>query len=177
MLVLGVGLGMVMQVLILAVQNAVDFADLGVATSSSTFFRQMGGSFGVAVFGAVLASTVGDELARRLPPEALTASGGAGLDGLLDSPERIRALPPPIAEAVVEALAVGIHTVFLWAVPVLVAGFVLAWFLRELPLRETSHLAAAAAEAVALTEDEVALGLDAGTEPAEPPLPLHPERR
>lgn len=177
MLVLGVGLGMVMQVLILAVQNAVDFADLGVATSSSTFFRQMGGSFGVAVFGAVLANTVADELARRLPPEVLAAGGGSGLEGLLDSPEQIRALPPPIAEAVVDALAVGIHTVFLWAVPVLVAGFVLAWFLRELPLRETSHLAASAAEAVALTEDEVALGLDAGLEPAELPLPLRPEQR
>lgn len=166
MVVLGIGLGMVMQVLILTVQNAVDFADLGVATSSSTFFRQMGGSFGVAVFGAVLADTVTDELSRRLPPEVHAAAGGAGIGELLNSPERIRELPPPVADAVVQALATGIHTVFLCAVPVLVLGFVLAWFLRELPLRETSHLAESAATTAA-TGDELSPAHEPDLDPAD----------
>jgi EmrB/QacA subfamily drug resistance transporter len=151
MLVLGVGLGMVMQVLILAVQNSVDFRDLGVATSSSTFFRQMGGSFGVAVFGAIFTAQVTSELPQRLPAEAARAAGdSSALRALLNSPEQIRSLPPAVSEAVIDSLAVGLHSVFLWAIPLLLLGFVLALFLRELPLRDVSNLAQAATAA----EDE-----------------------
>jgi EmrB/QacA subfamily drug resistance transporter len=145
MLVLGVGLGMVMQVLILAVQNAVDFRDLGVATSSSTFFRQLGGSVGVAVFGAIFSARVTSELIRLLPPEMGSVAGNsATVRALLNSPEQIRSLPPAVADAVTDALAAGVHQVFLWAIPLLVVGFVLALFLRELPLRDVSNLAQAA---------------------------------
>ena len=70
MLVLGLGLGMVMQVLVLAVQNAVDYRQLGVATSGSTLFRQIGGSIGVAIFGAIFANRLAHELAARLPDGA-----------------------------------------------------------------------------------------------------------
>jgi hypothetical protein len=169
MLVLGTGIGMVMQVLILAVQNAVGPADLGVATSASTFFRQMGGSFGVAVFGAVMTSTVARELPRLLPDEASAGDAGA-LGDLLSSPEAIRDLPPAVGDAVIEALALGIHNVFLLAVPVLAVGFVLAWFIREVPLRETANVGAATLEdevraGVARVEDNIALGFDPDLDP------------
>jgi EmrB/QacA subfamily drug resistance transporter len=125
---LGVGLGTTMPVMILAVQNAVAQRDLGTATSAATFFRSMGGSFGVALFGAILASG----LARRLPgvdPEALQAS-----------PEQLRALPPAARQQVVEAVASSLHVVFLAAIPVVLAAFVVVLFLRERPLRESAHI-------------------------------------
>ena len=179
MLVLGTGIGMVMQVLILAVQNAVDPGDLGVATSASTFFRQMGGSFGVAIFGAIMTSTISRELPALLPEGTPTGDAG-GLQALLSSPEAIRNLPPAIGDAVIEALSRGIHNVFLWAVPVLLVGFVFAWFIRELPLRETANVGAPSVEAgeslleeveheiaagVTQVEDNIALGLDPDLDP------------
>jgi EmrB/QacA subfamily drug resistance transporter len=143
MVVLGAGIGMVMQVLVLAVQNAADYRDLGVATSSTNFFRSMGGSLGVAVFGAVLAARSASELATRLPADAMrrmgAATGGAGLDTIANSPERIRQLPPDIQHAIVGAIAAAVHAVFLWAIPLLVVGFALSWFLKEIPLRDTAH--------------------------------------
>jgi EmrB/QacA subfamily drug resistance transporter len=125
---LGVGLGTVMPVMILAVQNAADQRDLGTATSAATFARSMGGSFGVALFGAILAS----RLAHQLPgvdPEALQAS-----------PSQLRALPPAARQAVVEAVANSLHTVFLAAIPVALAAFLVVLFLRERPLRESAHI-------------------------------------
>jgi hypothetical protein len=145
MVVLGAGIGMVMQVLVLAVQNAAEYRDLGVATSATNFFRSMGGSLGVAVFGAILAARSASELARRLPADAarrMGAAGGAGLDEIANSPERIRQLPDDIQHAIVGALASAIHSVFLFAIPLLVVGFVLSWFLREIPLRDTAHTGA-----------------------------------
>ena len=139
MVVLGAGIGMVMQVLVLAVQNAAEYRDLGVATSAVNFFRSMGGSLGVAAFGAVLATRTSSELAARLPASARRSFGAGGVDAIANSPERIRALPAEAQEAVVGALAAAIHSVFLWAIPPLVVGFVLAWFLREIPLKATAH--------------------------------------
>ncbi len=125
---LGVGLGTVMPVMILAVQNAADQRDLGTATSAATFSRSMGGSFGVALFGAILAS----RLAHQLPgvdPEALQAS-----------PSQLRALSPAAHQAVVEAVAHSLHVVFLAAIPVALAAFLVVLFLRERPLRESAHI-------------------------------------
>jgi EmrB/QacA subfamily drug resistance transporter len=139
MAVLGAGIGMVMQVLVLAVQNAAEYRDLGVATSATNFFRSMGGSLGVAVFGAVLAARTSSELAARLPASALRSFGAGGVDAIANSPERIRALPADVQQAVVGSLAAAIHSVFVCAIPVLVVGFVLAWFLREIPLKDTAH--------------------------------------
>ena len=138
MLVLGLGLGMVMQVLVLAVQNAVAYADLGVATSAATFFRSMGGSFGMAVFGAILNTRMAEELPRLVPAAALAQVGGR-TSQLLSSPAQIRLLPPAVMNGIIEALSRSIHSVFLWAVPLLLAGFALSWFLDEIPLRETVH--------------------------------------
>jgi EmrB/QacA subfamily drug resistance transporter len=136
MAVVGLGIGLVMQVLVLAVQNAVEFRDLGTATSANTFFRSMGGAFGVAVYGAIFASGLDRHLARLLP------AGAGPIDATVirSGPERLAALPGPVHGAVVEAFARSLHTVFLWAMPVAAAGFVVVLFLKELPLRTSVHV-------------------------------------
>ncbi|AVV42847.1 MFS transporter [Streptomyces sp. ID05-04B] len=131
--VFGLGLGLVMQVLVLIVQNAVPYEDLGVATSGATFFRSIGASFGVAIFGTVFAARLGDKLADafagvRLPP-------GVSADALESDPRGIEGLPSDLRPSVLDAYASAITDVFLYAAPVAVVGFVLAWFLREDPLR------------------------------------------
>ncbi|MDX3804285.1 MFS transporter [Streptomyces sp. AK04-3B] len=131
--VFGLGLGLVMQVLVLIVQNAVPYEDLGVATSGATFFRSIGASFGVAIFGTVFAARLGDKLAAafagvRLPP-------GVSADALESDPRGIAGLPSDLRPSVLDAYASAITDVFLYAAPVAVVGFVLAWFLREDPLR------------------------------------------
>ncbi|MFC0054588.1 DHA2 family efflux MFS transporter permease subunit [Streptomyces actinomycinicus] len=131
--VFGLGLGLVMQVLVLIVQNSVSYEDLGVATSGATFFRSIGASFGVAVFGTVFASRLGGELADafrgvRLPP-------GATADALEADPRGIATLPPALRPAALHAYASAITDVFLYAAPVALLGFVLAWFLKEDRLR------------------------------------------
>ncbi|WP_225993907.1 MFS transporter [Actinomadura rudentiformis] len=133
---LGFGLGLVMQVLVIAVQNAVPYQDLGSATSGVTFFRQIGGSFGVAVFGSVFANQLASNMeavARKgeLPP-GFDPSAAEGDPGLLDQ------LPPKVRADVLHVYAESIQTVFLWAVPVALVAVVLTWFLREVPLRATA---------------------------------------
>jgi hypothetical protein len=91
-------------VLVLVVQNAVPYADLGVATGAAAFFRSMGGSFGVAVFGANLNTRMAEEL-PRLVPAAMLAEAGGGASRLLSSPEQIRLLLPAIIHGIIEALA------------------------------------------------------------------------
>ena len=136
MLIMGLGVGSTMQVTILVVQNAVDHSDLGVATSAAQFFRQMGGSFGVAVFGSIMNYRLAADLPSRVPPEALEEVGGQ-ISAFLSSPEVIRSLPQAVSTGVIESVELAIHSVFIWAVPPMVIGFVLAWFLQEIPLRET----------------------------------------
>jgi EmrB/QacA subfamily drug resistance transporter len=128
-LILGLGLGFVMQVLVLAVQNAVDYEHLGVATSGATLFRSIGGSIGVALFGAIFANRLGAELAGALPP-------GTRIPAAAD-PDAIRALPPAVHTPFVEAFASALQIVFLAAVPISILAFALTWFLREVPLRKT----------------------------------------
>ncbi|MGN6754642.1 MAG: MDR family MFS transporter [Intrasporangium sp.] len=132
MLVFGAGLGGVMQVLVIAVQNAVAHSDLGIATAGATFFRSIGGSFGTAVFGAIFANVLGGRLADALrgvhiPP---------GLEGTVN-PARLAHLPPPVLSAVVNAYASTIQTVFLVAVPIAAVAFLLTWLLPEIQLRHT----------------------------------------
>ena len=126
----------VMQVSLLAVQNAADYRDLGVATSSAQFFRSLGGSFGVAFFGAVMNTRLIAELRTRVPAEAVAQVSGE-VTQLLNSPAAIRAFPPPVAAGIADSVEVAIQAVFLWAVPIMALGFALSWFLREIPLRET----------------------------------------
>ncbi|MEO7127038.1 MAG: MDR family MFS transporter [Nakamurella sp.] len=132
MVIFGAGLGGVMQVLVIAVQNAVDYKDLGVATAGATFFRSIGGSFGTAVFGAIFANVLGGRITAALhgahvPP---------GLEGSVD-PTALSALPPPVHAAIVDAYSSTIGTVFLWAVPIAAVAFLLTWLLPEIRLRHT----------------------------------------
>ncbi|WP_428962467.1 MDR family MFS transporter [Micromonospora fluostatini] len=123
MVVIGVGLGLCMQSLILGVQNSVDPRDLGAGTSSATFFRSLGGSFGVAILGAVLSARLGTELADRLPgaiaqlpPDQaaeVAARGGTGIS--INAPEAILALPGPVRGAIQAAFVESLHLVFLTA--------------------------------------------------------------
>ncbi len=135
MAVLGMGVGMVMPVIVLAVQNSVDQRDLGTATSAVNFFRSIGGTFGTAAAGAIFTASLRSGLERL-------AATGPALDAatLANSPQAIRRLPPSVAEGVIDALASGVHAVFLAALPIAVLGFLLAWLLREIPLRETTHV-------------------------------------
>ncbi|MFF4013992.1 DHA2 family efflux MFS transporter permease subunit [Streptomyces sp. NPDC001843] len=131
--VFGLGLGLVMQVLVLIVQNAVSYEDLGVATSGATFFRSIGASFGVAIFGTVFASRLGDKLTDAFRGARLPA--GLSADALKSDPRGIAALPPALRPAALHAYASSITDVFLYAAPVALLGFVLAWFLKEDRLR------------------------------------------
>ncbi|MCM1975553.1 MFS transporter [Streptomyces sp. G1] len=136
MAVLGAGIGMVMPVLILAVQNSVRPADLGTATSANNYFRQIGGSVGAAVFGTLFADRLTDALADRLP-----AGAGAELpDPESITPQAVHALPPGLRDAYVQAYADAMPRIFLYLVPVLVLGLLIACFLKEKPL--VSHTAA-----------------------------------
>ncbi|HEX3737999.1 MAG TPA: MDR family MFS transporter [Solirubrobacterales bacterium] len=133
MLVLGAGLGFVMQVLVLAVQNAVPYSLLGVATSSATLFRSIGGSLGTAILGAIFANRLGDELAAHLG----NAPGAAGLAGGTVNPDQIKALPAALHDRYVTAFTNSLSTVFLIAAVVVAVAFVLSLFLQERPLRQT----------------------------------------
>jgi predicted MFS family arabinose efflux permease len=136
MVVLGLGLGCVMQVMVIAVQNAVPHQELGVATSGATFFRSIGGSFGTAVFGAIFANVLTGNLAHYLAGVKLPAgfSGAAGA-----SPAALAKLPPVLHSDYIQAVTASLHPVFLWAVPFGVLGFAITWLLKEVPLRKTVH--------------------------------------
>nr|WP_236041311.1 MFS transporter [Streptomyces sp. Y2F8-2] len=137
MAVLGAGIGLVMPVLILAVQNSVRPADLGTATSANNYFRQIGGSVGAAVFGTLFAHRLSDALRERLP-----ASAGARLpDPESITPQLVHALPPTLRNVYIEAYAEAMPRIFLYLVPVIVLGLLIAFFLKEKPL--VSHNAPA----------------------------------
>lgn len=131
--VFGLGLGLVMQVLVLIVQNAVSYEDLGVATSGATFFRSIGASFGVAIFGTIFSSRLGDKLTDALAGRSLPP--GVDVNALQSDPRGIGGLPPAVRGPVLHAFASSITDVFLYAAPVALVAFVLAWFLREDTLR------------------------------------------
>jgi MFS family permease len=142
MLVVGIGLGLVMQVLVLAVQNDATPRTMGVATAAATFFRSVGGSFGVAIFGTIFATRLTDQLAR-LPASVtsrLNLSGGVHLD-----PAQARRLPPAAHDAFLQSFAHALHGVFLWGMGFMALAFLLSWALREVPLRETNLPSPAAA--------------------------------
>jgi EmrB/QacA subfamily drug resistance transporter len=134
--VIGFGLGMVMQVLVLAVQNAVPPREMGVATSGSIMFRQIGGSVGIAAFGAIFANHLRKDLASTLP---------AGVHGPSSAtPSAVKALPPHVHSLYVHAFSNALHPVFLVGAVISGVAFVLSWFLTEVPLRRTTEPAVAA---------------------------------
>jgi len=136
MIPLGVGMGMMMQNLVLAVQNAVPMKDLGTGTSTINFFRSMGGSFGTAIFGAVLTASLNTWLPRLLPGGVHTHVTAS----FVSSPQSVRALAAPIRSGVIQSFVHSLHTVFVVGVPVAVAAFLLATLLPEVPLRRHTHI-------------------------------------
>ena len=132
--VLGVGIGCSLQVLVIAVQNAVDYNDLGAATSGATFFRSIGGSFGTAVFGAIFSGVLAGDIAAALHgvplPSGISASAGA-------SPAVLEHLPAAIRDGYIAGFTQALHTVFLYATPIGAVAFLLSLLLKEVPLRDT----------------------------------------
>ena len=162
MYVMGFGLGFTMQVLIVVVQNSVDRSDMGTATASVAFFRQMGGSFGTALFGAILSSRLAVYMAdamRNLPPGAPAGSMG-NADSMTNNVKVIQALPGPVRDLVTGAFSNALHDMFLSAVPLVLAALVVALFLKEIPL--------------ATRDDVAAMPAPGGPAPGEPGTPGTP---
>ena len=139
-LVFGIGLGLFMQVLVLVVQNAVPVNELGVATSSVTFFRSMGGAIGASALGAVLTAGITAELPRYLPPAAL-AVGGNKVGALIGSPAQLDALKqthPAIHEGIIQAYSHAIDRLFFVAVPVSILSVIAALFINQVRLRTSN---------------------------------------
>jgi EmrB/QacA subfamily drug resistance transporter len=162
MAVLGLGLGMVMQVLVIAVQNAVDYRDLGAATSGATFFRSIGSAFGVAVFGAIFSNNLSANLAKYLPAGVLPP--GFNPQAAEANPAALHQLPPAIYQDFVHAFALSLQPVFFIAGFVGIFAFALTWLLPEVPLRRTAQ-ASDTGEAYAMPEarsslDEIERALD-----------------
>src|SRR3954452_13065536 len=126
MFVMGLGLGLVMQVLVLAVQNAVEYSELGVATSGATLFRSMGGSIGTAALGAVFTARLTSEL----------AGSPAATAGALD-PSAVQRLPAAIRDDYTGAFSDALSTVFLVGAGIIAVAFLLSWLVEERPLRQT----------------------------------------
>jgi EmrB/QacA subfamily drug resistance transporter len=160
----GIGLGLCMQTLILAIQNDVPAKDMGVATSSATFFRSIGGTVGTAVFLSILFSVLGSRIADafasvRNDPAFLAAlqqnpdfaqsvqGGGGGLD--LNNTEFLNTLDPTLARPILTGFADSVDTVFMVGGFVMLAAFVLIWFLKEVPLSDKSGIQRAADDAAA----------------------------
>jgi EmrB/QacA subfamily drug resistance transporter len=134
MLVLGLGIGMVMPVPTVVVQSTSDYSDLGVATSGVSFLRTLGSSFGVAIFGTIYASRLPEHLATAIPP---------GVDPrVAQSVQSVHALPPELKTPIVQAYVDTLQTMFLVAAPVGLLAFVVALFLKEVPLRDSARVVA-----------------------------------
>ena len=150
--VFGAGLGFSMQIIVTIVQNAVDRRHMGTATSSVAFFRSMGGTFGAAVFGAILSSRLAVHLADQLngSPSGAVPAGG----DITGNVQKIQQLPEPVHGLVLQAFADSLHDVFLWAIPVVVIALAISFFIKEIPLKARevpAEPAAAEPEEIALT--------------------------
>ncbi len=161
-LVLGLGLGLILQVLVIAVQNTADYADLGAATSAVIFFRSIGGAFGVAICGSIFSNHLTSALTSRMA--GLKLPPGFSIAAAEANPTLLRRLPAITRTPVVQAYAQSIDKIFLYSIPIAAAAFVLSWFLREVPLRQTAGAAdlgegvgAGSAERTSVEEIERAL--------------------
>lgn len=151
-ILVGAGLGLSMQTIVIALQNSVDYKDMGVATSSNTFFRSLGSVFGTALFGAILTNRLGhylivgrDELAAANPTAALSFNE-SDIEKIKQNTSVIAQLPPEAQTTALDAFVNSFQVVFLMATPITALGFLLALFLRETPLRTNKDYAAAREE-------------------------------
>jgi EmrB/QacA subfamily drug resistance transporter len=139
MFVVGLGIGFVMQVLVVAVQNSVPHSQLGTATATSTFFRSIGGAFGVAVLGAVFDSRLLSNLRAAATPALLKKIGGSDIS---ENPTQIHRLPLAARDVIINAFSHTLQTVFIVAIPFAVFAFAIAWLMKEIPLRNKAHMSA-----------------------------------
>ena len=152
-ILVGAGLGLSMQTIVIALQNSVDFQDMGVATSSNTFFRSLGGAFGTAIFGTIFSNRIAYYLEDNFAilkdsnPQALSGFDSTKLESITTNTSVIQSLPPVIQDTVLYSFAQTFQIVFLSAVPITFLGFVLAFFLKEKPLQNSADHSAARAEA------------------------------
>jgi len=143
--IIGGGLGLCMQTIVIAVQNAVEFKDLGIATSSNTFFRSLGGAFGTAIFGTILSNRVAENLQIQLAGSTAVEPGM--LETLTSNTSMIATLPAEIQAKVLEAFADSFQVVFLSAFPVVALAFFFAIALEEKPLQDSQSHASARQDA------------------------------
>jgi hypothetical protein len=134
MILMGFGAASIFTSTSIASQNAVEFHDLGVATATVMFFRSLGGSFGLAIFGTILNSTIRAEIPKRIDIEPSEASS------IIRSPAEISALPAASKQAVIDSLALGVSRIYWVCAAVMVCAIVLAVVLREQPLRMRAGL-------------------------------------
>jgi EmrB/QacA subfamily drug resistance transporter len=137
--ILGLSLGLILQVLVIAVQNSADYSDLGAATSGNTFFRSIGGAFGVAICGSIFSNRLSSGLRQALRGIPLPA--GVNVADAQSNPKLLARLPASVRGDVLHAYSQSIDRIFLFAVPVAAVAFVLSWFLKEVPLRQTAGAA------------------------------------
>jgi hypothetical protein len=143
MLVLGMGIGGVMQVLVIIVQNGVPHSELGVATSGATFFRSIGGSFGTAIFGAIFANVLVGNLARHLHGVTLPK----GFTSADVTPAVLSHLPAAVHQGFVSGYAESIQTVFLVAVPIAALAFLATWLIPQVELKRWPEASGASPDA------------------------------
>ena len=152
-IMVGAGLGLSMQTIVIALQNAVEFKDMGVATSSNTFFRSLGSVFGTALFGAILTNRLSHYLASNFSdlaatnPDVVASIPAEKIAEISNNTSVITTLPPAAQVAVLDAFVSSFHVVFIVAAPVVAIGFFVALFLRETPLRTNADYASAREEA------------------------------
>ncbi|MEU3430410.1 MFS transporter [Streptomyces gardneri] len=170
--VLGTGIGLVMPVLVLAVQNSVRPADLGTATSAHNYFRQIGGSVGAAIFGTLFASRLDDALGDRLAGVLAQGDPVSLPPAESITPQTVHTLPPALRDAYIQAYADAMPRIFLYLVPVLVLGLVLAFFLKEKPLVSHHSPLTEATDATVATE----FGGTQAVPHARHAAPAHPSR-
>ena len=145
MVLIGLGLGLTMQTYTLIVQNSVERTDMAVATSATQLSRSMGAAIGLAILGTILTQGMASAIARYVPPDALhqlqKAGGGATATAVFD-PAKLAHLPPAVAAGIRHGLADALHPVFLALLPIIAVSLLVTLFIRELPLRQTVHVAA-----------------------------------
>src|SRR5215210_1326609 len=145
MIVVGLGLGAVLQTYTLIVQNATSRSDLGVATATTQLSRSIGATLGTAIFGTIMTSGLRTEVPKYLPAEALNGpqaeqfSGGSGVGSLLD-PSALTQLPEAVATGIREGLAAAMHPVFVTGIPILAVALVATLFIKALPLRSVAFV-------------------------------------
>jgi hypothetical protein len=155
MATLGLGMGFLMQTTMLIAQNSVGVRDLGVASSAATFFRSIGGSFGVSLAGAIFNRTLTDDISSRLGPAAASKLSSGGVSGL--TAEKLKELPSNTVSALLHGIATASSSVFFWATFVAVLVPVLAVFIKNVPLRGS---APARAEQVAAADEAELVAAD-----------------